>query len=70
MAQQEGQMRGGDAASHSPDPRTTHEKTRTAIATGGGLRRDRGGAALPARGRGGRSGSKLGATNRGRGVCG
>lgn len=29
-------MRGGDAASHSPDPRTTHEKTRTATATGEG----------------------------------
>lgn len=65
-----GAARGREPLTSSEDARTRgpDQLLRSATATSGGVRRDRGGAALPARGRGGRSTRKLGATNRGRGV--
>lgn len=71
VAQHEGQMRPGmlrGADSHSPDLMLHAREDPTGDGDQQRLRRDGGGAALPARGRGGRSTGEPGATNRGRGM--
>lgn len=61
-----GMLRG--AESHSPDLMLHAREDPTGDGDQQRLRRDGGGAALPARGRGGRSTGEPGATNRGRGM--